>query len=84
MVFPLTPRRIDYGDFLFVDIDVKTVGTYKSLINDWYNVGDLDFSEITTKICNKKNRGASPVFRFFAAFICHNVRVSRSFLTLFA
>ena len=24
------------------------VGTYKSLINDWYKVGDLDFSEITT------------------------------------
>ena len=24
------------------------VGTYKSLINDWYKVGDLDFSQITT------------------------------------
>ena len=31
MVFPLTPRRIDYGDLLFVDIDVKTVGTVKRL-----------------------------------------------------
>lgn len=24
------------------------VGTYKSLIEDWYKVGDLDFSEVTT------------------------------------
>ena len=24
------------------------VGTYKSLIEDWYQVGDLDFSEVTT------------------------------------
>ena len=31
MVFPLAPRRIEHGDFLLVDIDVKIVGIVKSL-----------------------------------------------------
>ena len=35
-------------------------------------------------LLTEKTGAQTPVFRFFAAFFCHNVRVSSSFLTLFA
>ena len=39
------------------------VGTYQSLINDWYKVGDLSFAEVTTVNLDEYRGHPAPMIR---------------------
>lgn len=61
--FDLYIERLDYGKLFLLQEDIERIRPYRTLIDDQFTTGSLEFFDITNSLIEKRISEAEPVYR---------------------